>query len=44
MRHAANIHIGETVVVISIDGARSSCLQMEKDVGGSKIIVVDVQD
>ena len=44
MRHAADIHVGETIVVIGIGGVGSSCLQVEKAIGGSKIIVVDVQD
>ena len=44
MRHVVDLCVGETVVVIGIGGVGSSCLQMEKAIGGSKIIVVDVQD
>lgn len=44
MRHAADMRAGETVAVIGIGGVGSSCLQIAKAFGGSKIIAVDVQD
>eukprot|EP01018_Ginkgo_biloba_P023783 Gb_00946 [translate_table: standard] len=44
MRHAADMHAGDTVAVIGIGGVGSSCLQIARAFGGYKIIAVDVQD
>ncbi|KAL8477345.1 hypothetical protein ACS0TY_029592 [Phlomoides rotata] len=44
MTHAAQVHVGDAVAVIGIGGVGSSCLQIARASGASKIIAVDVQD
>ncbi|KAF5192809.1 Alcohol dehydrogenase-like [Thalictrum thalictroides] len=44
MRHAAEMHAGDSVAVIGIGGVGSSCLQIARAFGASEIIAVDVQD
>lgn len=44
MTHAAQVHVGDSVAVIGIGGVGSSCLQIARASGASKIIAVDVQD
>lgn len=44
IRHAANMHVGDTVAVIGVGGVGSSCLQLARVFGASKLIAVDVKD
>uniref|UniRef100_A0A0D6R4S0 Enoyl reductase (ER) domain-containing protein n=1 Tax=Araucaria cunninghamii TaxID=56994 RepID=A0A0D6R4S0_ARACU len=44
IRHAADMHAGDTVAVIGVGGVGSSFLQLARVFGGSKIIAVDVKD
>eukprot|EP00252_Welwitschia_mirabilis_P013909 TRINITY_DN307_c0_g1_i2.p1 TRINITY_DN307_c0_g1~~TRINITY_DN307_c0_g1_i2.p1 ORF type:complete len:470 (+),score=83.63 TRINITY_DN307_c0_g1_i2:149-1411(+) len=44
MRNAADMRAGDSVAVVGIGGVGSSCLQVARAFGGSKIIAVDVKD
>ncbi|GLJ16944.1 hypothetical protein SUGI_0292760 [Cryptomeria japonica] len=44
VKHAADMHGGDTVAVIGVGGVGSSCLQVARVFGASKIIAVDVKD
>eukprot|EP00262_Sarcandra_glabra_P021292 TRINITY_DN8917_c0_g1_i1.p1 TRINITY_DN8917_c0_g1~~TRINITY_DN8917_c0_g1_i1.p1 ORF type:complete len:442 (+),score=67.55 TRINITY_DN8917_c0_g1_i1:69-1328(+) len=44
LKHAADLHAGDSIAVIGIGGVGSSCLQIARAFGVSEIIAVDVQD
>lgn len=44
MKNAADMRAGETVAVIGTGGVGSSCLQIARAFGGTKVIAVDISD
>ncbi|PKA56642.1 Alcohol dehydrogenase 1 [Apostasia shenzhenica] len=44
MRHAAELHAGDSVAVVGVGGVGASCIQIARAFGAAEIIAVDVLD